>query len=164
MFELSPEEFPPSEGWTGTAAIVLDASQVAPTVTDDDGGTFTITVAAADLAAIIVETEARLVIRVTGTGDYAGEVYTAYDAPLTILPNVTGATGTTSRSDDEIELDLVKAAITALTTTNIASYSIGGRSVQKQDLRTLYGRQAILEARIRGAKGYGPRKRVVAFG
>lgn len=164
VIELSSEEFPPSEGWTGSAAIVLASEQKAPTVTDDDQGTYTITIGASLLQTIVTQQEARFVFRVTGSGAYANQVYTVCDYPITILPNVTNATGKTSRSDDEIELDAVKAAILALTTTNIASYSIGGRSVQRNEIRTLYSRQAILEARIRGAKGYGPRKRVVAFG
>lgn len=163
-YETSPADYPPSEGWTGAAYIVLSGSIVTATVTDDDAGTFTVSFAAVDFASIVTETEARLVFRVTGSGDYDGDIKTVYDAPVTILPNVTGATLDSSRSDAEIELDAVKAAILALTTTPIASYSIGGRSVTKHEIKTLYARQAILESRIRAEKGYGFRKRLVAFG
>lgn len=166
VFEVSPPEFPPSEGWTAAYTVVLSGSLVTATVTDDDAGTFTVTFAASAFSSTITQQEVRLVGRVTGGvgTDYAGEVYDIYDAPLTILPNVTGSTGSTARTEDEIQLDLVNLRIRELLATSISSYSIGGRSVQKRELKELRTEKAILEARIRGAKGYGPRKRVVAFG
>lgn len=163
VFEVSPADYPPSDGWTADYRIVLPDSQVSATVTDDDQGTFTVRFVASAFQTIVTQIEGRLVGRVTGTIDSVAHVADIYDAPITILPNVVNATGTASRSADEIELAAVNAAILALTTTNIQSYSIGGRSVQKNDVQKLYIRQAILEARIRGAKGYGPRKRQVAF-
>jgi CRP-like cAMP-binding protein len=162
-FEWSPADYPPSEGWTGAAYVVLSGSIKTATVTDDDQGTYSVSFAASDFSALITETEARIVFRVTGSGDYAGEIATIYDASVTILPNVTGSTGSTSRSEDEIQLDLVNLRIREVLATSIESYSVGGRSAQKRKLSELRAEKAILEARIRDAKGYGFRRRVVAF-
>lgn len=164
VFEVSPAEFPPSEGWTGSYSIVLATSQIAATVTDDDQATYTVTFGASQLATVVQETEARLVGRVTGSGDYAGKVYTIYDARVTILPNLTAATLTLSRTQAEKELDLVNAAIEKALASDIESYGIGGRSVTKRKLAELYRTRALLEARIRAERGLPFRKRLVAFG
>lgn len=163
MFEVSPADYPPSDGWAADYRIVLPDSQVAATVTDDDASTYTVRFISTAFQTITKQTEARLVGRVTGTIDGVAHVADIYDGPVTILPNVVNATTTGSRSVAEIEYDAVTAAILALTTSSISAYSIGGRSVTKQNIKELYARQAILASQIRSEKGYGPRKRKVAF-
>lgn len=44
------------------------------------------------------------------------------------------------------QLDEVQAAITAIETTGVQSYSIAGRSLTKADLATLYEREKYLRA------------------
>jgi hypothetical protein len=156
-------DYPPSDGWTLAYSLILADRRVCPTVTDDSANEYTVTFAADDLATITADTEARLVGFVTGSGDYAGERHTVYDQPLTIRPNPSETTLDAMRSQAELELVAVNAAILELTTAGTTAYSIGGHTATKIDLKYLYQRQAMLESRIRQEQGFPLRSRRVAF-
>lgn len=160
---MSPPSYPPSEGWTAAYTLRLPTKLATLPVTDDGAGTFTVTLPAGALSEITSQLEARLIGTVTGSGTYTGQRYTIYDEAITILPNPETTTLNAARSAAGIELEAVNTAILALTTSNISAYAIGGRSVTKNEIGTLYKRQAVLEARIRAEKGLGFRQRRVAF-
>lgn len=154
--------YPIAEGWALAYTIVLSAKRMLA-VMSNDAARFTAKFNAADFKDIVVETEARLVGRVTGTGQYAGESYVVYDAAVTIAPNPDTATLTSSRSDAAIERDAVKKAILDITNGQNSAYTIAGRAATKLDLPTLYDRLAVLESQLRDEAGLGFRSRLVAF-
>jgi hypothetical protein len=143
--------------------LILPTSRAAFTVADDGQSEYTVTLAASALEAIDVETEAQLVGRATGSGDYDGESHVFYRGGVTILPNPEQSTGDGMRSAAEIELAALNTAILALTEGRITSYSIAGRAVQYNDLPKMYQRQAVLESKVRAEQGRGFRQRKVAF-
>lgn len=161
-FEVSPSDYPPSEGWSVAYTLILPGSRADFTVTDD-GTTYTATLAASALETIVTEVEARLIGLASGSGDYAGERHTFYDAFVTVLPNPTATTLDGMRSAAQIELDAVRVAILALTEGRLASYSIAGRAYQYNELAVLHQRQAVLESRVASEQGRGFRRRYVAF-
>jgi hypothetical protein len=158
----TPVDYPIAEGWSLGYTLVLQDKRYAAVMTND-GATFTAKFNADDLADVTVETEARLVGRVTGSGSYAGEAHVVYDRGVTIAPNPAKSTLTSERSDAAIELDAVKAAILAITNEQLSAYTISGRAATKLDLPALYHRQATLEARLRDESGRGFRRRLVSF-
>lgn len=68
--------------------------------------------------------------------------------PLHICPSFENQAEVDTRSPEEIELEQLNAAISALTSKNIAEYYIGIRRVRYHDLASLYDRQAYLRRRI----------------
>lgn len=78
------------------------------------------------------------------------EVVTIDTGRIEILPNLVSATGTFEhRSQDRIDLELVAAAIRALTTNAVQEYSIAGRTLKKADLPDLMARESQLRIRVK---------------
>lgn len=78
------------------------------------------------------------------------EVVTIDTGRIEVLPSLVSAAGTFEyRSQDRIDLDLVVAAIRALTTNAVQEYSIGGRTLKKADLPDLIARESQLRVRVK---------------
>jgi len=67
----------------------------------------------------------------------AGELYTADEGFVVIDPNLITATAASSLDPKQVQLDMYEAAIEALVSGKVASYQIGDRVVQYQDLELL---------------------------
>ncbi|MGH9685279.1 MAG: hypothetical protein ACRD4S_16915 [Candidatus Acidiferrales bacterium] len=134
--------FAPADGWLYTLYMNgLLAAFNKQGVTQDDA-TFLVTLLASDTAALAPGAY-RYAERLTNSG--TGEVYdiTGDELVITIEPNIAVATPGTFQTFEEKTLVVLEAAIAGRLTTDIQSYQIAGRAVNKipvEELMQLRGK------------------------
>jgi len=138
-WKTSPAGFPPSEGWALSYALrgVGSLDIAGAKVTDDGVATFTITVAAADTAAL-----AAGAYRWVAYAEKAGEKYEVAKGVVDVTANVATAGAGALQSTAEAMVTRLDAEIKARVTgtgSGHNSIEIHGRAIEKFSLEELYG-------------------------
>lgn len=139
-FTRSLDDFPPADGWAYT--IYLNGlTQKFNKAADVVDGIFQMTFVPSDTAAL-VPGPYRYAERLSNSG--TGEVYdiTGDTLVINIEPNAASAPAGTFNTWEERTLAIVEAAIQGRLTSDIASYQVAGRAVNKipiEDLRRIRG-------------------------
>lgn len=140
----SLSEFPPSEGWAlgysiRGASTLLDTDVVVSTV----GSLFSIVVDKVKTAALVA-------------GAYqwqsyvtkAAERYTVETGIISVLPSLSGFTGSQGQNHIERTYALLEAAIEGRITKDYQNYSINGRAISKIDIKELVRLRSIYGAKL----------------
>ena len=147
--------YPQSDGWAlhyrlrgpGTADIT-------PTFqTSGDDAEHWLAEVAASASAAIAAGRYRLYGYVAGSGDYANRIEPVSDTVVEVLPDPRTAQPGDFQTHAERTLAVIEAALEGRLTSDIESYQIAGRAVNKipvRDLTRLRGQYASLVARERG--------------
>lgn len=126
-------------GWTLKYRIIGTGINLEKIATDDSG-TYLVTIAAADLAAIVAEAVCRLV----GWVEKGAEKWTVYDDYCRVQPNLRTATADQLKTKAAKTLEAIEAALEGRITADLESYQVNGRAVTKipikelQELRAAY--------------------------
>lgn len=139
--------YPPSESWV--LSYVFTGPQVITVTATTSASAYTVSVTAANTAKYQPGTY-NWVAYVT----LAGERHQVLSGVMVIQPNLATETGD-QRSHNVIMLEQIEAAIEYLTMPvaaggagTIREYSVHGRMVRKEDLKTLYGMKVRYEWRV----------------
>jgi hypothetical protein len=128
-----------ADGWTLKYRLIGGTVNLEKTAVDDNG-TWLITIAAADLAAIVADTTCRLV----GWVEKAAEKWTIYDDYVRVQPNLRTATAADLKTSAVRTYEAIVAALEGRITPDIQQYQVNGRAVTKipikelQELRGIY--------------------------
>lgn len=140
-------DYLPSDGWALNYRIVAGAVVVSKTPPANSSNTgWDVTIAAADLAAIVSETTARLFGWVSKTG----EVWPVYDAPLLITPNPLTATATDIKTHAKRVVEAIEARVEGRLVAggDMDAYTLDGRQVSKIPLKDLAALLAMYRAQV----------------
>ena len=161
IWQKSFQDYPISEGWAlsykfrGLASIDSVSGWFA-----NDGVTWTVTVPATSTSVAAGRLEWWAIV--TGSGAYAGQVYTADHGYLTVTPDPRPATPGALQTYNEKMLAVIQLEIQARITgvgSGHESYQISGRALTKipiEELEKLRGKYAARVWRERHPESLGP--------
>lgn len=135
-------EFPPAEGWTLSRRFVGDSAQLELTAATS-GSTYQFTATATQTATLPAGE-----YRVTAWVTSGATKYAVDDRVLTVEADPTVLAPGSQRSQAEADLVAVDAAIRAIVSGQVSSYSIGGRSFTLHSLGDLRAWRAQLAAQV----------------
>jgi hypothetical protein len=153
-------QFPQSDGWstrydvTGPDVFSIAGSWQSALQAD------LFSLSAASTAAYVAGT-VNWVLRMIGSGTYAGQLFSVASGTFLILPNY--ATQSAAITHNQKVLASIKAAIEGRTSGDFQNYSIAGRAITKipiLELMTLKSRYELLVWREANAGTNGPRVEV----
>ena len=148
VFKQSFPEYPVSEGWAlayafaGPGDLLTATSEVA----NDAASTYTLTIPASRTE--LPTGTYRWVARMTGSGAYAGQVYTVRAGVIEVCANVTTSLPEALWDPDERLLFAIDAVIYGRITDDVQQVTIGGRSVTKIPIAELLALKSRLERRV----------------
>lgn len=151
-------DYSPADGWVLKYAL-RGSGVVDVTATANPANTgWDITIPSASTGGLNAGT-----YQMIGWVELAGEVHTIYGQDsVTVTPNLFTAGAGDLQSSEEKELALINDRIQEALATDIESYSIAQRSVQKRKLEDLYKTRTIIQTRIGRQQGRrNPRREVV---
>ena len=125
------QDYPSADGWIVAYRLLLPTA-VNATVTVADG-VYTITVAAADTAAIVAQT----VVRLVGYATNGTDRKTVFDGYVTIRPNPATATAANLETHESRCLALIEAAIEGDLPTHMKEYQVDGKRVYRLEPKEL---------------------------
>jgi hypothetical protein len=135
----------PAADWTLKYRLI-GASVDSEITATEDGETFEVTIPASTLAAVVTDTDVRMIGWVENSDET--ERYTVYDDYVRVRPNVATATATNLKTHAVRTLEVIEAAIEDRLTADMQSYSIDGRAVTKIPALELMQLRGIYRAKV----------------
>lgn len=137
--------------------IINQANVFQADATGNDDGTFSVLITADESAAFVAGSYELI-------GTVVGNVVEhVYRAPLEIRANVLTGAPVDTRSQDELILEAIRAAIQSSATSNQLRLSVGGRSLERHSLSELHKLEARYADRVARAKRLLPQTVGVTF-
>lgn len=122
-----------ADGWALKYRMVVGATTLAKTASDNGDGNWLVTIDKADLAGILADTTARLY----GWVEKAGERWSVYDDYVRVKPNLETANATQLKTHEVRTLEAIEAVIEERATADLEQYTLNGRSVTKVPIEQL---------------------------
>jgi hypothetical protein len=158
-------DYPQSEGWVLKYKLAgVDVLSLTPTfqVSGDDVDHWLVAVTAA-ATAVLEAGRYQLVAWVEGASTYAGRVERLGQSVVELLPDPRTVAAGDLQTHAERTLAVIEAALEGRLASDLESYQIAGRAINKIPIAELVALRATYAAKVRQERGKGMRRHLVSF-